>query len=84
MGPVITVSRLQVSPVKGMAVMPRQQVRLEPDGVAEDRRLFLLRANGTVATIRQIPALIRALPDLDLDAGVLRVTFPGGRTVSGA
>jgi MOSC domain-containing protein len=79
---VITVSRLQVAPVKGMAVVAQQQVRLEVDGVAEDRRLFLLRADGTVGTIRQFPALLGVTPDLDLAAGVLRVTFPDGLSVA--
>ncbi|HLL07813.1 MAG TPA: MOSC N-terminal beta barrel domain-containing protein [Nocardioidaceae bacterium] len=78
----ITVSRLQVSPVKGLALVPRHEVRLDTDGVAEDRRVFLLRANATVATIRRFPTLLGVTPDLDLDAGALTVTFPDGHTVT--
>jgi hypothetical protein len=83
MGQMITVSKLQVSPVKGLAMVLREQVRLEADGVAEDRRLFLMRADATVATIRRFPALLRVTPHLDLGAETLSVTFPDGRTVSG-
>jgi hypothetical protein len=79
---VITVSRLHVSPVKSLALVPRQQVRLDADGVADDRRVFLLRADGTVVTIRRFPTLVRVTPELDLDAGALTVTFPDGHTVA--
>jgi uncharacterized protein YcbX len=75
---VITVARLQVVPVKGLAALPRAQVHLEADGVAEDRRLLLLRADGAVVTMRKFPELVRVLPDLDLAAGTLAVTLPDG------
>ena len=71
-----------MSPVKGLAVVPQQQIQLGTEGVAEDRRVFLLRANETVATIRRFPTLVRVTPELDLDAGVLGVTFPDGHTVT--
>ncbi|RKS72478.1 hypothetical protein CLV35_2722 [Motilibacter peucedani] len=79
-----SVSGLTVAPVKGLAAVPRQRVRLEQQGVAEDRRLFLLRADGTVATIRQLPALATLEPDLDLEAGELRLRLPGGGSVATA
>ena len=77
---VITVARLQVVPVKGLAALPRQQVHLGVDGVAEDRRLLLLRADGAVATMRRFPELVSVVPDLDLANGTLTVTLPGGRS----
>ena len=82
-GAVITVARLQVVPVKGLAALPREQVQLEVDGVAEDRRLLLLRADGAVVTMRKFPELVRVRPDLDLARGTLAVTLPDGtRAVS--
>ena len=47
-------------------------------GVAEDRRLLLLRADGAVVTMRKFPELVRVLPDLDLATGTLAVTLPDG------
>lgn len=78
------VTALHVVPVKGLAAVPRQQVTLEHDGVPEDRRLFLLRENGSVATIRQVPALAVIASELDLEAGTLSVTPPDGRTATTA
>ena len=78
----ISVVRLQVVPVKGLAAVPRQQVQLEVDGVAEDRRLLLLRADGAVVTMRKFPELVRVVPDLDLASGTLTVTLPDGTSAA--
>jgi uncharacterized protein YcbX len=75
---VITVARLQVVPVKGLAALSREQIHLEVDGVAEDRRLMLLRADGAVVTMRKFPELVRVVPDLDLATRILAVTLPDG------
>jgi uncharacterized protein YcbX len=75
---VITVARLQVVPVKGLGAVPRQQVHLEVDGVAEDRRLLLLRADGAVVTMRKFPELVRVVPDLDLANRTLTVSLADG------
>lgn len=76
----ITVSRLQVAPVKSLSVVSVPAVRLERDGVPEDRRLFLLGADGRVATLRDHPGLSRVVPHLDLASGSLDLTLPeGGR-----
>ena len=79
----ITVVRLQVVPVKGLAALARQQVHVQADGVAEDRRLLLLRADGSVVTMRRFPELVRVVPELDLASRTLTVTLPSGtRAVS--
>lgn len=72
------VRTLRVAPVKGMATITRARVHLEERGVAEDRRLFLLDAGGAVVTMRTHPELVRLVPDLDLDRGVLAVRGPDG------
>src|SRR5438874_2663327 len=85
--PPATVTALHIAPVKGLASVPRQRVSLEEQGVAEDRRLFLVRPSGAVATLRQLPALAGVVPELDLAAGTLRATLPDGAgslTVLGA
>lgn len=72
------VATLRVAPVKGLATVPRDQITLEAQGVAEDRRLFLLDAAGAVVTLRTHPQLAQLTPDLDIDAGLLRVTHADG------
>ena len=79
-----TVTALRVAPVKSLGSVQRDRVRLEMQGVPEDRRLFLLRADGSVLTLRQHPQLTRVLPELDLVAGTLSVTFPDGATAISA
>lgn len=77
-----TVTAIRVAPVKALAACLREEVHLDRDGVAEDRRLLLLNADGTVVTQRRVPQLSRVVPFLDLDAGTLAVTFPDGSTVT--
>ena len=74
----IVVARLRVAPVKGLATVSPEQVRLDRGGVAEDRRLFLLRADGTLLTLREAPRLAAAVPHLDLGAGTVQVSLPDG------
>ncbi|WP_182543735.1 MOSC domain-containing protein [Halosaccharopolyspora lacisalsi] len=76
------VEGLTVAPVKALATVPRQRVRLEEQGVAEDRRLFLAHADDSVATLRHHPELTRVVPDLDLPERKLRVTLPDGTTAT--
>jgi uncharacterized protein YcbX len=71
-----SIAALTVAPVKALAAVRRRAVLLEPDGVADDRRLFLLRPDGSVATQRRHPSLTAVVPDLDLEQGSLTVTFP--------
>ncbi|HVM19159.1 MAG TPA: MOSC N-terminal beta barrel domain-containing protein [Egibacteraceae bacterium] len=78
------ISALRVVPVKGLHAVARDALHLDRDGIAEDRRLFLLDAAGEVVTMREHAGLVQAVPDLDLAAGVLRVTVPDGRSVSTA
>jgi uncharacterized protein len=72
------VAGLRIAPVKGLATISRDHIRLERAGVPEDRRAFLLDADGTVVTLRKHPQLVRLQPDLDLEGGVLTVRSPDG------
>ena len=76
------VSCLRVAPVKGLSTVRKQRVRLDGAGVAEDRRLFLVHDDDSVATLRQHPELARVVPDLDFEAGKLAVVFPDGTVVA--
>lgn len=72
------VTTLRVAPVKALRSVRRDRVVLERQGVAEDRRLFLLDAHGAVITLRDHPQLTQVVPDLDLAEHTLSVRLPGG------
>jgi uncharacterized protein YcbX len=78
----VTVSRLQIAPVKGLSVVECDRLHLDSTGVAEDRRLYLLAADGSVATLRQHPTLAAVRPSLDLATSSLRLDFPDGSSLS--
>ncbi len=80
----ITVARLQVAPVKGLALVPRDELHLGPGGAEDDRRVLLLDADGAVVTLRRHPALPRVVPDLDLAGGRLTLTLPDGARATSA
>ena len=69
---------LRVAPVKALATVQPHSVLLSRQGVAEDRRLFLLEQNGAVATLRSHPSLTQVVPELDLGEGRLSVRMPNG------
>lgn len=73
---------LWTAPVKGLAALACSEVYVDADGVAEDRRLFLLRADGSVVTLRRFPSLARVVPDLDLPTKTLTVVLPDGTSAS--
>ncbi|MDQ1632739.1 MAG: uncharacterized protein QOC80_2711 [Frankiaceae bacterium] len=74
------VAQLRIAPVKGLATLSLDEITLGTDGVAEDRRILLLDAEGLVITVRQRPDFVRLTPALDLAAGRLTVTFPDSST----
>lgn len=76
------VGTLRVAPVKGLATVTRERIQLDEHGTAEDRRVFLLDADGAVVTLREQPALMRVVPDLDLATGRLSVQLPDGTSAS--
>ena len=73
-----TVNALRLAPVKALATVLSDRVWLDTDGVSEDRRLFLVRSDGSVVTQREHPKLTGVVPDLDLCARTLTVTLPDG------
>jgi uncharacterized protein YcbX len=75
---VLSVAAINIAPVKALGLVHPDRVRLERDGVAEDRRLFLVREDGSVATLRTHPQLTAVVPDLDLTNCTLALTLPDG------
>jgi uncharacterized protein YcbX len=75
------VSELSIALVKGMRLTHPEHVTVDRDGVADDRRFFLIAANGRQYDAKLGP-LQAVAPALD-ETGNLGLSFPDGRTVSG-
>jgi uncharacterized protein YcbX len=78
-----TVASILTTPVKGMRVVPRDEVMLEPDGVAGDRGFFLVGADGAMVNITRLGPLAGVVPEHDPERQTLSLRFPDGSSVSG-
>ena len=77
------VSWIFVAPVKGLALVRRDEVRLEPFGVREDRRFHLIGEDGRLLNGKQLAPLVQISPEWDEQAGRLTLRFPGGTVLAG-
>jgi len=77
------VARISVSPVKGFRLQHPDELHLGLDGVAGNRRFFLVDLHGQRlrSSLTASPARVRA--DYDAEAERLRMHFPDGSTVEG-
>ena len=77
------VVRLNIAPVRSLALETRSEIWLTPDGVAEDRRFYLVDDGGRLVDQLTVGELVQIDAWTDRDATVLRLTFPDGRVVDG-
>ena len=77
------VVRISVSPVKGFRLSHPDEVLLGLDGVAGNRRFFLVDADGRRYTLTRAGELTHLAADWDESTGRLVVTFPDGGIVDG-
>jgi uncharacterized protein YcbX len=77
------VVRISVSPVKGFRLSHPEQVMLGRDGVVDNRRFFLVGADGQRlrSSLTAWPVRVRA--EYDADAEMLRMRFPDGSEIEG-
>jgi len=79
-----SIARISISPVKAFRLVHPEEVELGPDGVAENRRFFLVGPDGERlrSSLTPWPVLVRA----EYDAGEerLRMEFPRGTEIEGA
>jgi uncharacterized protein YcbX len=77
------VARISLSPVKGFRLLHPEEVELGPDGVAENRRFFLVGEDGERlrSSLTKWPTRVRA--EYDADGEQLRIDFPDGTSVAG-
>jgi uncharacterized protein YcbX len=77
----ITVARLNISPVKSLGLSHPDEIRIEPFGVAENRRFLLLDPDDRVVTADRNGGLLTILSAYDARAERLSLRFPGGAHV---
>jgi uncharacterized protein len=77
------VSRISIAPVKALGLVHPDEVELTQTGVAGDRRLWLLDADGRLANGKRFPQLMRVRPEWDESTRHLALTFPDGRRLEG-
>ena len=77
-------ARLNVTPVKGMALAHPAAVELTAAGIPANRLFFLVNEAGTLYTAGDHGPLVRLQPQYDPIAETLGVAFPDGTVVVGA
>lgn len=78
-----SVRALATTPVKGMRLQSRQAVRLDPHGVAENRRFFLVDARDRMLNGKQLGALSAVIASYDQAQDSLTMAFPDREEVAG-
>jgi uncharacterized protein YcbX len=78
-----SVSRLSIAPVKGMALVHPDEIRLERFGVASNRRFHLVDAEGRRYGQIRNGTLARIAAEYDAEAERLTLRFPDGEVVEG-
>jgi uncharacterized protein YcbX len=78
------VARISLSPVKGFRLSHPEEVRLGPAGVEENRRFFLVDADGERLRSSQTPWPTRVRAEYDAGSELLRMFLPDGSEVEGS
>jgi uncharacterized protein len=77
------VSLLSYTPVKGLALVHPREVEVTPDGVADNRRFYLISENGRRYEITKDGRTALVVPAYDAAAETLSLRFPDGTAVEG-
>jgi uncharacterized protein YcbX len=79
-----TVARLNVTPVKGMALQHPSEVELSSCGIPGNRRFFLVDETGELFSGGDHGPLVQVGPHHDVASGRLDLTFPDGHVSTGS
>jgi uncharacterized protein YcbX len=79
----MNVTALSLTPVKGTRLRSVDRVRLEPAGVRENRRFYLIDERDRLANGKRLGALTTIISDYDDERRRLSLRFPDGRVVEG-
>jgi uncharacterized protein len=76
-----TVARLNIAPVRSLGLESRDEIDLGSDGVAEDRRFFVIDDGGRLVDQLIAGEMVQVAAWTDPDATTLRLTLPDGTTI---
>lgn len=79
----VHVSRINVTPVKSLALHHPDEIALTPSGARDDRRFVIVDGAGRLYNGKRDGQLVRSRADWDAAAGTLAITLPGGDVVAG-
>ena len=82
-GAMRTLARLNVTPVKGLALHHPARTRITEAGLPENRRFYLVDEAGTLFSGSDFGPLVRIVPEYDPAEEHLRLAFPDGTVVEG-
>lgn len=78
-----SVAWISIAPVKALALVHRDEVELEPFGVRENRRFYLVDDEGRMVNGKVAGTLVQVVPGYDDRLGRLALRFPDGAVVEG-
>ena len=76
-------THLDISPVMSLGLERRDEIAVTERGVVEDRRFFIVDDAGRLIDQLLVADMVQVSAWTDLDATVLRLTFPDGQVVEG-
>lgn len=78
-----SVSWLSIAPVKGLALIQPDEVKLDRTGVTANRRFYLIDGDGRRFGLLRYGRLVQIRPEYDEDLDRLTLRLPDGSTVEG-
>lgn len=78
-----TLVRISTTALKSTALQHPDRVHLGPNGVAENRRFFLVDARGRLLGAPRHPVLFRIAATYDAERERLAIRFPDGQAIDG-
>lgn len=79
-----TLARINVTPVKGMALLHPDRVQVTSRGIPADRRFYLVDGSGRTVAGSGCGRLVQIVPAYDPGTETLSMRFPDGEEISGA
>jgi len=77
------VVRISIAPVKSLGLVHPEEIELGPQGVAGNRRFWLLDGDGRLFNNKRCGPMQRIRPEWDEATRALALTFPDGTRVEG-
>jgi len=78
-----SIAWLSTAPVKGLALVDVDEIDLTPDGVADNRRFWIVDERGAMYTQLRDGRLAQVQAAFDARGGRLELRFPDGERVAG-